>query len=346
LEAFLHYPFETEPQVGDGSAVEVAPGVLWLRMPVFAPLNWINVWALEDGDGWTLVDTGLATDETVAAWRAAFGDVLGGRPVKRVICTHMHPDNCGLAGWICGEFGVRLWMSGLEYLTCRILAADTGRAAPEDGVRFYRAAGWDEAALDDYRSRFGSFGRMIRPLPDSYRRIADGEWLAIGKHRWRVVVGSGHSPEHACLHCPELELLISGDQVLPKISSNVSVYPTEPDADPLDNWLRSLAKIKDEIPDDVLVLPSHNSPFLDLHHRLDQLTRGHLLALDRLRERLDEPKRAVDIFGVLFARQISPALLTMATGEAVAHLNHLEARKLIGRDIDENGVAWWRRTSA
>ena len=222
MMASLNYPIEPEPQTGDGSAIEIAPGVLWLRMPLFASLPWINVWAIAEEAGWTIVDTGLHSLKTIDAWQAAFAGPLGGAPVLRVVVTHMHPDHCGMAGWITERFKAPLCMSRLEYLTCRLMAADTGRKAPEEGIAFYRAAGWDAPALERYKDKFGSFGQMIYPLPASYHRISDGDALRFGAHEWTVAVGNGHSPEHACLHCPELKLFISGDQVLPRISSNVS----------------------------------------------------------------------------------------------------------------------------
>jgi len=339
----LSYPFEHVPEAGTGETVEAAPGVLWLRMPLGGPLKAINVWALDDGEGWTIVDTGLRTEQSAQGWREAFSGALAGKPVRRVICTHMHPDHVGLAGWILRKFpGARLEMTRLEYLTCRMLAADTGREAPEDGVRFYTAAGWDEASIETYRQRFGGFGRGLYPLPDSYHRLSDGDVVRIGRNDWRVVVGCGHSPEHACLYCPELGLLISGDQVLPRISSNVSVHPTEPDADPLTDWLTSLAKVRAAVPDSVLVLPAHNEPFHGLHARIDHLIQGHERSLGRLEQRLADPKRAVDVFGALFARQIGPELLGMATGEALAHLNCLWRRGRANPVLDQDGVQWWR----
>ncbi len=338
----LVYPFELAPEPGAGDAVEAAPGVLWLRMPLDGSLGFINVWAIEDGDGWTLVDTGMRSDPTAAAWRAAFKGALGGRPVKRVIATHMHPDHVGMAGWIGRKFAAPLWMTRLEYLTCRLMTADTGREAPVDGTRFYKAAGWDEAALEGYAARFGGFGKGIYPLPDSYRRISDGEVIRIGDNDWRVVVGCGHSPEHACLYQPELKLFISGDQVLPRISSNVSVYPTEPNADPLHDWLTSLAKVKGETPDEVLVLPAHNDPFHGLHARIDHLIKGHERGLTRLVRSLAEPKRAIDVFGALFARPITGDLLGMATGESLAHLNCLHGRGMATHETGQDGVTWWR----
>lgn len=337
----LVYPFGDPP--APGAMSEVADGVYWIRMPLPFILKAINLWALRDGDGWTLIDCGLALEESRNYWRELFAGALEGRAIKRVICTHMHPDHVGLAGWITRKFAVDLWMTRLEYITCRMLVADTGRAAPEAGIAFYRAAGWDEEALAHYRARFGGFGKAVSTLPDAYRRICDGEEIAIDGRSWRVICGSGHSPEHACLYQPDMNVLISGDQVLPRISSNVSVFPTEPEADPLGDWIASCHKLKAALPADCLVLPSHNEPFYGLHTRLEGLLSGHQRSLERLAARLDAPKTAVETFGALFARPISGDLLGMATGEAIAHLNHLRNRGEIERFPDDGLWRYQRR---
>jgi glyoxylase-like metal-dependent hydrolase (beta-lactamase superfamily II) len=355
----LDYPFAAPPATG--GAIEVAPGVLWLRMPMPFRLDHINLWAIRDtvpvGDGrknddrahgWAIVDTGLQTPESIAAWRALFADggALAGARITRVIVTHMHPDHVGMAGWLTEKFDVRLAMTRLEYLNCRVLVNDTGRDAPDEGIRFYSRAGWDAEALEMYRARFGEFGRWIHRLPDSYVRLSDGQLLIIGEHTWEVIVGAGHSPEHACLLCRDLGVFISGDQVLPRISSNVSVFPTEPEADPLSDWMSSIDRIRARVGPDVLVLPSHNEPFRGLHRRLDALANGHLTGLDRLRERLAQPQRVVDVFPALFRRTISAGReLTLATGESIAHLNtlivHGEAERMLGDD----GVYQYRARS-
>jgi glyoxylase-like metal-dependent hydrolase (beta-lactamase superfamily II) len=203
----LSYPFAEGPTAGE--AVDVAPGVKWLRMPLGGALAFINVWAIEDGDGWAIVDTGMGGPDTMQAWRTAFAGPLAGKPVTRVFVTHMHPDHIGMAGWITRKFQCRLWISRLEFLMCRSLAADTGREAPPDALAFYRAAGWDKDAVEAYRARFGGFGRALHALPDSFHRLNDGDEIRIGDHLRRVVMGSGHSPEHACLWAPELKLMIS-----------------------------------------------------------------------------------------------------------------------------------------
>ena len=332
----LTYPIEPIPQAGQ--TLQVAPGVHWLRMPLPFDLNHINLWLLQDCEGWTLVDTGMQTPEIASIWQSQFSGLMGSRPAHRVICTHMHPDHVGMAGWLTDHFGCRLWMSRLEYLTCRVLVADTGRTAPAEGVSFYASLGWSAEELEKYKVRFGGFGKLVYALPNSYRRVADGEEIAIGGHVWRAVMGRGHSPEHLCLYCPDLELLISGDQVLPRISSNVSVFPTEPDADPLTDWLQSLAAIKPRVPADVLVLPAHNEPFHGLHTRIDRLIATHERRLEQLREALQTPRTAVEILGVLFRRPVTGDSLMMASGEAVAHLNCLIHRGLVGRETDSTGI--------
>ena len=338
--ARLSYPFAEGPQ--EGQAVEVAPGVKWLRMPLGGSLAHINVWAIEEDGGWAIVDTGMGGTTTRQAWRAAFAGALGERPATRVFVTHMHPDHIGMAGWLTRKFQCRLWISRLEFLMCRSLAADTGREAPAEALDFYRAAGWDDDALEDYRARFGGFGKGLHALPDTFRRLSDGQLVEIGGRPWEVVVGSGHSPEHVCLWQKDLKLFISGDQVLPKISSNVSVFPTEPDGDPLTEWLTTLAAIKDRVDDEVLVLPAHNEPFYGLHARIDHLIGGHERGLARLRKLIAEPKRAVDVFPVLFRRKIDQWVLGMATGESLAHLNCLMTRGEATAQADEAGVIWYR----
>ena len=335
----LTYPLGTPPEPGE--AVQAAPGVLWMRLPLPMSLNHINVFAIEDGDGWVLVDTGLNTQASLEAWEAALAGPLGGRPITRVICTHMHPDHVGMAGWLCERTGAPLLMSRLEYITCRLLVADTGRPAPEEGVRFLRAAGWDETRIETWRREFGRFGSAVSPMPQSYRRLSEGDDVAIGDGVWHVVIGNGHCPEHVCLWRQSDGVFISGDQILPRISSNVSVWPTEPLQDPLADWLTSLDKLRGLLPTDTFVLPAHGEPFTGVHTRLDALKRGHETGLRRLERSLRTPKRAIDVFSSLFARPIGDGVFGMATGESLAHLNCLENRGLIRRDRDADGVDWW-----
>ena len=338
-ERGLTFPFGSPP--GPGEGVEVAPGVLWMRLAMPIALNHINVYAVRDGDGWALIDTGLDLPETREEWERLLAGPLEGAPVTRVICTHMHPDHIGLAGWLCGRFRAPLMMTRLEYVTARMLVADTGAPAPETGATFYRAAGWTEAELEGYRKGYGQFGRWVSPMPSGFVRIREGDRVSIGGQDWRVVVGEGHSPEHACLWRETDGVVLGGDQILPKISSNVSVWPTEPDADPLGDWLDSLERMKTVFPDEVLVLPSHGEPFRGVQARLDALIRGHVTALKRLERTLGAPCRAVDVFQALFARPVGDGVRGMATGESLAHLNYLLRRGRAARRRDADGVDWW-----
>ncbi len=340
-DSALEYLFDKAPE--PGVPVAVAPGIYWLRLPLPFALNHINVWLLEDGEGWTIVDTGLRLDDTKAIWEDVLAGVMGGRPVRRVIVTHMHPDHMGLAGWLVRRFDSDFCMTRTEYIMGRMLVHDTGREAPPEGVRFYRAAGYTDEQIQRYKDRFGLFGHGVHHIPESYTRLVHGSELMIGGRTWRAVTGGGHSPEHASLHCAELDVLISGDQILPTISSNVSVWPTEPDGDPLTDWLTACAMIKREIPDTVLVLPSHQKAFRNLHIRCDQLINDHEEGLDKLLALLDGPRRAVDVFPALFRREITGDLVGMATGEALAHLNCLLTRKQVTRTRDGDGVDWYVR---
>jgi glyoxylase-like metal-dependent hydrolase (beta-lactamase superfamily II) len=321
----------------------VAEGIHWLRMPLPFDLDHINLWLLEDDGGWAVVDTGISSGTSKDIWRNTFDMTMRGLPVTHVIATHLHPDHIGCAGWLTKHFDVDLWMTREEYMLARLLVADTGKPAPDEAVRFYAAAGFSDRDLQDYRERFGFFGRLVSKLPESYVRIHENDRLAIGDHLWRVLIGRGHSPEHACLYCEDQNLLISGDQVLPTISANVSVWPTEPSANPLRHWLESLAALRDRIPEDVLVLPAHGKPFRGAHARIDAIIAEHVQRLEILLDHLAEPCRVVDTFGALFGRRVPDGHRTMATGEAIAHLNYLQAGGDAVAEADADGVLWFRR---
>ncbi len=334
----INYEFDVKPEYGDINPV--ADGVDWLRMPLPFALSHINLWILRDGDGIAIVDTGINSGKSRDIWRTAIAD----RPLTRVLVTHLHPDHVGCAGWLCEEHDVELWMPREEYLLCRILVADTGRDAPKAGVKFYTAAGFPEETIQRYQEMFGMFGKFVAPLPESYRRLCDRDIVSIDDSEWEIVVGRGHSPEHACLFNADKNVLIAGDQLLPRISSNVSVHPTEPYANPLKDWLESLAAMKDRLPEDVLVLPAHGRPFRGAHSRLDALIAEHMTGLEKLLETCREPQRATDVFPALFKARISDTNLIMATGESIAHLNYLLADGSITAESDNEGVRWYRRS--
>ena len=342
----LEYPFATAP--GPGQALEVVPGVFWACLPLPGGAAPVNVWAIADGEGLAVVDTGVNTQKTAAAWSQMFAGAFAGRPVTRVFVTHWHPDHAGMAGWMTRKFACRLWITQLEYLTCRVMAKEWGQSVSQDGISFYQNAGWDAERIDTYLACIGDVRKRISAPPDSFQRMRDGDRFAIGEHDWRVVVGNGHSPEHACLYCPDLRLLISGDQVLPEVSSVLMVGPIEPNADPVTDWMTSLAKLKRELPDDVLVLPSHQQPFRNLHARLDDLTREKEHMLQRLRLALNEPKRVTDLFGDLFGSKTysDPILFGWVTGSTIASLNHLLGRGELVKRADTAGALWYSLAQA
>jgi glyoxylase-like metal-dependent hydrolase (beta-lactamase superfamily II) len=323
----LLYPHGSR-RPGPGELIEVASGIHWLRMPLPFSLDHINLWVLDGGDHWVIVDTGVATPEIKAHWRALFAGPLSGKRVGRVIVTHYHPDHIGLAGWLARKWGVVPEITRAEFLLARVLTLDAGGHPPDEVVSFYARHGWPQDALAELRaSAWGGFARGVHPLPQGYRRLREGDRLHVGTRSWEIVVGSGHSPEHACLWCPEEAILISGDQVLPRITSNVSVYPTEPDADPLGDWLDSIDRLR-RVAAHALVLPAHNEPFIGLHARLDQLAADHMRKLEALRvAAAAAPLSAWDSFRTLFGRAIRDGERQMATGEALAHLHWLARRR-------------------
>jgi glyoxylase-like metal-dependent hydrolase (beta-lactamase superfamily II) len=335
----IQYEFDSQPETG--STMELAPGLYWLRMHLPFSLAHINLWLLDEGESWSVIDTGVATDECKNIWKETFAGTMQGRPISRVVATHLHPDHIGCAGWLSDRFDAPLWMSRDEYLLARILVADTGRATPQEGDRFYTAAGFKSDQLDFYHKMFGLFGKYVAGLPEAFHRLSDKDRPRIGKYQWEVIVGKGHSPEHVCLYCDELNILVSGDQLLPTISSNVSVFPTEPDADPLADWLTSLHMLKTRVPEDVLVLPAHGKPFRGAHFRLDELIFEHEESLEKLESFCAEPRRAVDVFPALFKSKINTGNLIMATGESIANLNYLRNRQRMAVERDSSGVDWY-----
>ncbi len=337
----LDFPLGTfAPETG--KTHRIADGISWARIPMPGSLGHINSWLLDDAEGGVaIVDTGMLLETCSGAWKALFADDLKGKNVRRVIGTHMHPDHIGLAGWLCKRFDATLLMSRAEWLMVKMLTGAANEGVPEAFIDMQRAAGWDEDALEEMRTgAWGRFARMVYGLPPTYQRLREGDVLELGKHRWRVVTGSGHSPEHACLLNEAAGVLVSGDQVLPRISSNVSVNFSEPEADPLGEWLDSIEKLLG-LRDDLLVCPAHGEPFYGLHVRLRALRDEHHRRLDDVAAAArTSPLRAVDTFSLLFNRAINGDNREMATGEALAHLRRLEMDGRIAREA-RDGVNWY-----
>jgi len=328
----IDYPFDTPPPAG--AALAVAPGVHWLRMPLPFALDHINLWLLEDESGCVAVDTGIALDAVKEAWKSA----LTGRRLCRQIVTHFHPDHLGLAAWLEAETGAPLWMTQGEYLTAQAIAEGVAPFGVAAMLAFFRAHGLDADRLAALEQRGNAYKRGVPAIPATFHRLADGDVLGIDGRDWRVIVGQGHAPEHASLYCETLGVLISGDMLLPRISTNISVFAAQPEADPLGLFLASLDRLT-TLPADTLVLPSHGRPFRGLHARVAELREHHAArCAELLAACAARPRSAAELLPVLFGRPIEDAHQTMfAMGEAIAHLNHLEHQRRLERTI-ENGI--------
>ena len=328
-------PFPEPPRPGE--ATEVAPGVLWIRLPLPMALDHVNVYALDDGDGWTLVDTGFDTRRTRALWDDLLAGPLQGRPVRRVIATHHHPDHIGLAGWFM-ERGAELATTRTAYLQARMLVLDEQPRATEEQIRFWTRAGMDEDTLAKRRAeRPFNFADCVHPLPLGYTRLADGGTITVGGRTWDVRCGEGHAPEHATLWSRDDGLVLGGDQLLLSISPNLGVYPTEPEADPVGDWIASCRRFQAHAREDQLILGGHKLPYTGLPLRLGQMIENHGSALARLLAHLDHPRTAAECFAPLFKRRIDAGTYGLALVEAVAHLNHLHQSGRATRSLDDDG---------
>ncbi|MBT7333127.1 MAG: MBL fold metallo-hydrolase [Gammaproteobacteria bacterium] len=334
----LEYPWDNHPE--PGSTREIVPGVRWLSMPMPGSLAHINLYLLEDEHGWWVIDTGLSMDSVNQWWQKIFDHELNGQPVIGVICTHFHPDHIGQAAMITQHFKCPLYMTRSEYYQARAFSGGgSNHHASWLSKDFYTRAGMSPQYMDELAEMWASRNadNMVMPeMPAGYERLEDGQTLEIGAYQWQIVIGSGHSPEHACLYCPALKIMISGDQILPIITSNVSVHPSEPNANPLKDWMDSHNELL-TTPEDTLVLPAHNLPFYGIRQRLRELISHHEERMLAIEQACIEPKVAKDLLPVLFQRKLDSRQMMMALGEAIAHLHLLMDRQRIQRTLGEDG---------
>ncbi|MBD2859881.1 MBL fold metallo-hydrolase [Spongiibacter sp. KMU-158] len=334
----IRYPYSEPPKKGEW--IEVAQGVYWLQMALPMALDHINLYVIEDDQGWWIVDTGMKWGDTQERWQLLFDGPMQGKPLLGVICTHLHPDHIGQAGWLCKTWKVPLCMSIGEYLSARTMTAPAPNGEPNWAlIQHFIRSGIPEQTVQQMASKFQGFGDIVEPLPRSYRRLRDGQTLSIGGREWQVMIGSGHSPEHVCLYDARDHILLSGDQIIPRITSNVSVMPTEPEANPLVDWFNSLRRFRAELPEDTLILPAHNAPFYGAHYRLEHLIahhESHLAAIEKACA--EQPKTALELFPVLFEREVGVHEMPLALGEAVAHLHYLYELGRLERELHEDGA--------
>lgn len=338
LASGLAYP-HGEAIPAPGEAIEVAERILWLRLPLPMTLDHVNIYALDDGDGWTIIDTGFQTSKTKAIWADMMNGPLAAKPVRRVVVSHHHPDHIGLAGWFQSEHGAELWATRTAWIYARMLTFDHQERTSAASLLHMKRAGADEARLAWAAEREPmNFSRVVAPLPAGYRRMRDGDRIEMGGRAWRMFTGDGHAPEQATFWSVDGALVISADQILPRISPNIGVYANEPDADPLGEWMVSCKKFRPLSREGHLALPGHNRPFTGLPKRLEQLIENHHGVLRRLRKLLVKPRTAVDCFDTIYKRPIKDGEFNLAMGEAIAHLNHMAATGEATRRLGPNGA--------
>ncbi len=328
------------PRIGpdtprQGEAVEVAPGILWLRFPLPFALDHVNLWALADGAGWTLVDTGFGDARSEALWLEVLDGPLQGRPVNRIVVTHFHPDHMGLAGWLTERTGAAFWMPESEWLTASYLFADRSAEALATALGFYARAGVDAATLAALRNDGHVYARRITPPPRTFNPLREGDVLVIGERRWEVRLGEGHAPAQACLWSAADRLLIAADHILPRISPNIPVWPQAPGSDPLGRYVVSLARFRD-LPATAQALPSHDWPFEDLHGRIDALIAHHDQRLAETLAAVGDGAPASVVRAALFPRVADIHQLRFALGETLAHLNRLVAQGRLDRALESD----------
>jgi glyoxylase-like metal-dependent hydrolase (beta-lactamase superfamily II) len=326
----LAYPFPQVP--APGTTLQVAPGIHWLSMPLPFALDHINLWLVEEEEGWTVIDTGIGNAATRALWEQILS-----KPVKRVIVTHYHPDHAGNADWLCQRYGVELWMTQGEYLTAHAVRSSSAGYTTDAVLSVFRKNGLDEQRAAGMGGRGNRYAALVPEFPLSYRRIIEGDEITIGKHKWRAMIGHGHAPEHLSLYSKDLNTLIAGDMLLSTISTNVSVWSIDPEGDPLRLFLDSIARYR-ELPADMLVLPSHGKPFRGAHERVAQLERHHQERLAELVQSLQKPKAAAELLSVLFRRPLDAHQTFFAMGEAIAHLHYLYYAGRAKRARGDDGI--------
>ena len=339
----IQFPFENPP--AEGEATKIADGILWMRLPLPMRLDHVNVYALEDGDGWCIVDTGFHSKRMVATWKKILAGPLGGKPVTRVLVTHHHPDHVGMAGWLQSELGAELITTRTAWLFARMLLLDNQKSLPPETITFYQSAGMPTPLIQERRTQKPfNYADIVHPMPLGFKRIQQGDTITIGKRTYDVHIGNGHAPEHATLWSQDDNIIIAGDQIIPGISSNLGVYATEPDADPVQGWLEACENFQTMAKDDHFVLPGHKLPFMGLAARMRQLIENHHHALERLYDHLEKPATAAECFSPLYKRAIGNGEYGLALVEAVAHVNHLHQQGKITRSRNGEGAWIYQQT--
>jgi glyoxylase-like metal-dependent hydrolase (beta-lactamase superfamily II) len=337
----LTFPIAVAP--APGTVTDIAPGIRWLRLPLPYRLDHVNIYLIENGDGWTALDSGLGDDACKQAWEMALAGPLKGQGLKSLIVSHFHPDHVGLAGWLCERFGLELTMPRPEYLHSLLLQFAPGDYGQDVYRPFYQRHGLSAEATEIVLSRGHEYLKRTSGVPASYHRIKHGDRVVVGERDFQVTTGGGHSLEQAMLYRPEERLFLAADQVIARISPNVSVHPMEPDLDALGIYLGSLRAIRENVAPDVLVLPGHGLPFHGLHDRIEELIQHHGQRCGEIAVACkDAPLSVAEIVPVLFTRPLDAHQTGFAFGEVLAHVNHMRGRGELRLETDAGGVERYR----
>ncbi len=316
----LTYPAFEIPAAGD--RLEVAPGIFWLRMPLPFALDHINLWLLRDDQTWLQVDTGIATDVVKGHWNTVLSG-LGRDRLQRIVVTHFHPDHVGLAGWLEQQTGADLFMNRTEWLMANWLQQDQTERFSHRMADFFLGHGLDASLAEALRVRGNAYRRLISPPPIVFQTLEDDDILSINGQPWKVIIGKGHALEHVCLYQSERKILLAGDQILPRISPNISLLANQPQANPLADYLVSLERFC-LLDADTLVLPAHGRPFYGLHARARELMEHHQQRLQLLEQACREPQTAAELLPILFKRDLDVHQIVFAMSECLAHLRYLQ----------------------
>jgi len=338
----LIFPYHDKPS--GHLPVQINEDIYWYRLPLPMALDHVNVYAIEESRGWTVIDTGFYSDRGVDIWKKIISENFGGKPVKRVVVSHYHPDHVGMAGWFKRQFNADIYATRISWLFARMLTLDVHEKPTPEALNYVKASGVSKSRLDQIKqSRPFNFADCVHPIPLGFKRLQEGDWLKIGSRNWEVRIGSGHAPDHATFWSDDGKICIGADQFLPDITSNVGVYASEPDANPLGDWLNSCQRFLKMANEDILVLPGHKAPFRGLKTRLQELIDHHHGCLAVLTRELTKPTTAIDCFDSVFGRKIPDKEFGLALAETNAHLNFLLWQNKINRTQRE-GVNYWQNS--
>ncbi len=320
---------------------QVLPGILMFTLPVDYGIDHVNIYLIRDGEGWCLFDTGADCEAARALWlRALAGPLAAG--LTRIIVSHHHPDHLGLAVWLQERTGAPILMREEELAVAwqTHVASASDRAYCIDFMRRHGLA--PEAAQQVVGGVLQS--NMACAVPERVEPLEAGQTLHIGDHAFDVLVLGGHSIAQICLYEPRLRLLLTGDQLLERITPNIGVWPYG-ETDPLPRYLDSLRIIAGmEIEH---VLPAHHRVYHAGVERAHGLVAHHQRALRKFMARLGAGgMNATELSYAVYGAQGDPLHGYLAMGETLAHLLWLARSGYVRGEETSAATRWYPVTAA